>query len=418
MRVLLAGALAGVLAACGDGAKPGTAVTRDSAGVRIVENAGPAWKTGAGWRVADSALVDIGGGAGQSAYELDQVRGPVRLSDGRLALANATTNEIRLYDAQGKHLRTAGRPGGGPGEYQNIQGFWLGPGDSLLVGEPLTRRLSVLDGQGNFARSFFLGAQSGQLAPSKGRVEIAFPVGWFADGAVVGLSQSIAINQNRPGMYRDSVTLIRYAADGSVRDTLGRFPGVEMEQMTVTLGPQTLSVPTAVPLGKQTVSVTTNDRLALAQNNSWEVELRRADGTLRTLARSGQKPAKLTPSDIAAHRKEMLALMEAQPMFRGIPEALKRQIKTRAEQAKYPATLPFFGSLLADPEGNVWAQEAAAPTRKEQRFVVIDSTGRWLGTVTMPENFHPTFIATDAVYGIWKDADEVEHVRGYALLKP
>lgn len=416
MRVALAVGLAVVLAACQRDTAPGAAVTRDSAGIRIVDNSGPAWKAGAGWKVVDSPLVDIGG-RGQTPYELDQVRGPVRLSDGRLALANASTNEIRLYDAAGKHLRSTGRPGSGPGEYRNIQSFWLGPGDSLLVVEPITRRLSVLDAQGNYARSFSLGSQSGQIVPTNGRIELAMPVGWLADGAVAGASQSIAINKSRPGIYRDSITLIRYAPDGTVRDTLGRFPGVEMEQMTINIGAQTLSVPTAVPLGKQTISAIVKNQVAFVQNNAWEIEIRDADGTLRILARAREQPTKLTPSDIAAHRKEMLAAMEAQPIFRGIPEALKTQIKARAEQAKYPVTLPFFANLLADPDGNVWAQEGAAPTRKAQRFAVIDSTGRWLGIVTMPLDFHPTFIATDAVYGIWKDADEVEHVRGYRLRK-
>jgi 6-bladed beta-propeller protein len=418
MRVILTVGLVAVIAACGGKPGSGAAVTRDSAGIQIVENGGPVWKPGEGWKVVDSPLVDIGERGGETVYELDQVRGPVHLSDGRLALANATTNDVRFYDAKGKHLRSAGRPGSGPGEYQNIQSFWLGPGDSLLVVEPISRRLSLLDAQGNFVRSFSLGGQPGQIVPTNGRVEIAVPVGWFADGTIVGIAQSIAINQKRDGTYRDSISLIRYGSDGVVRDTLGRFPGAEMEQMTISIGPQTLSVPTAVPLGKQTVGTTVANRMALVQNNSWEIELRDADGRLRILARANEQPTKLTPSDIAAHRKEMLSVMEATPMFRGIPAALKSQITARAEQAKYPATLPFFSNLLADPEGNVWAQEAAAPTRKAQRFAVIDSTGRWLGTVTMPTDFTATSITADAVYGVWKDADEVEHVRGYRLLKP
>jgi 6-bladed beta-propeller protein len=418
MRATAALGLAAIVAACSRAAAPGTAATRDSAGVRIVENGGPAWKSGAAWSVVDSPLVDIGGRTGQPLYELDQVRGPVRLSDGRLALVNATTNEIRIYDSTGKHLRSAGRAGSGPGEYQNIQGFWIGPGDSLLVAEPITRRLSVLDAQGNYVRSFSLGSQTGQIVPANGRVELAIPVGWFADGAVAGVTQSITLNQSRTGIFRDSITLLRYAPDGAVRDTLGRFPGVEMEQMTIKLGAQTISVPTAVPLGKQTVNTIVGNRVASALNNTWEIEIRSADGALQTLARAKQKAAKLTPSDIAAHRKEVLAVMEAQPMFRGIPEALKSQIKARTEQAQYPATLPFFGTLLADPDGNLWAQEAAAPTRKAQRFAVLDSSGRWLGTVTLPADFLPTSVTRDALYGIWKDADEVEHVRGYRLRKP
>src|ERR1051326_2776165 len=74
------GALLAVLVeACGGSAgntKPGSATTRDSAGVRIVDNAGPAWGADTRWTVGDSLLVDIGGKTGNPAYEVDQVRGP------------------------------------------------------------------------------------------------------------------------------------------------------------------------------------------------------------------------------------------------------------------------------------------------------------------------------------------------------
>ena len=114
----------------------GTASTRDSAGVSIVENSGPVWKADAGWKVVDSPLVDIG--------DVDHVLGPVRLGDGRLAIGNAGTNEVRIYDAGGALLKTAGRPGSGPGEYQNLVGIWAGPADSLMVSDILVRRLTVL----------------------------------------------------------------------------------------------------------------------------------------------------------------------------------------------------------------------------------------------------------------------------------
>jgi hypothetical protein len=413
-------AVAIVAVACGEGGegKPGAAVTRDSAGVRIVENSGPAWAGGKGWTVVDSPLVDVGGRSDDPAYELDQVRGPIRLSDGRLAIANATSNEIRLYDAAGKHLRTAGRAGSGPGEYRMIAGILPGAADSLLVADIMLRRITVLDPEGNTAREYSLGGQPSQFVPVGGRVELAIPLGVFTDGSVVGVSQSVVINQSRSGIYRDSVSVIRYAPDGAVRDTVGRFPGVEMESMTISIGPQSLSVPIAVPLGKQTVLASRDHHLFVAQNNHWEIEIRGDDGALRTLARAPVTPAKLTPSDIAAHRKELLGTMEAQPMIRGLPAQLKSQMTSRVEQAKYPETLPYFGLLLADTEGNLWAQEAAAPTRKAGRYFVIDSTGRWLGTVTMPERFQPSFIGPDVLYGIWKDEADVEHVRGYRLSKP
>ena len=68
------------LAACG-GPGGGAPITRDSAGIAIVETSGASWSAGREWTL-DSVLLDIGG-------DVDSVSGPVRLGDGRLAIANA-----------------------------------------------------------------------------------------------------------------------------------------------------------------------------------------------------------------------------------------------------------------------------------------------------------------------------------------
>ena len=49
---------------------------------------------------------------------------------------------------------------------------------------------------------------------------------------------------------------------------------------------------------------------------------------------------------------------------------------------------------------------------------VFDRTGRWSGTVTMPARFNPMDIGSDYVLGLWRDEDDVEHVRLYRLMKP
>jgi hypothetical protein len=109
--------------------------------------------------------------------------------------------------------------------------------------------------------------------------------------------------------------------------------------------------------------------------------------------------------------------MEGQPMMRNVPEPLKKQLTARIDQAKYPATFAYFAGLLADGEGNLWAQQVVSGADKIQRFAVIDSTGRFLGRVSLPANFRASAIASDAIYGVWKDADDVEHVRAYPLRK-
>ena len=266
------------------GRRQGRAVsTRDSAGISIVENTGPAWPADRGWKVVDSPLVDIG--------DVDHVLGPVRLSDGRLAIANAGTNEVRIYDARGAHLKSSGRAGSGPGEYRNLVGIWAGPADSLMVSDILVRRLTVLDREGVFARSLSLGGTAGGFTSINGSVDFAVPLGWLADGSIIGLSQTFTMNATREGIFRDTITMIRYGPDGAVRDTVGHFPGPEMEQMTITMGAQSMAAPSPVPLGKQFVGAARGDRIYVGLNNAWEIEMRGVDGSLKRLIRSAERQA-------------------------------------------------------------------------------------------------------------------------------
>jgi hypothetical protein len=408
-------AIAGLGACAGGGAARGATSTRDSAGIRIVENRGQAWANGVGWKVVDSPLVDIGGKSGEAAYDLDQVTGPARLSDGRLALANGGTREVRLYDGAGRHLHTSGRKGSGPGEFQAFGGLWAGPGDSVLVSDLLARRMTVLDRDGNVGRSFALGGQAGLAMGAGGSVSLAMPAGWFGDGSVLGLAQVFQVNDPRSGPHRDSITVIRYGADGAVRDTLGRWPGVEMTKMEMSFAGRTMSLPMPVPLGRQSASLVLGDRVYLARNDAWEIEVRDGGGKLLRLIRADVKPVPVTPADVAAHRKQQLEVLAAQPMLRAAPEALLNQMKQRIQSATYPATLPFVQALLADPAGNLWVQEVTPPADDVARFAVVDSAGRLLGRVAMPKRLRPTSVGADAVFGVWRDADEVEHVRGYPI---
>src|SRR5688500_14863048 len=88
-RPLAVAVLAVAPAACGrDGGVEGGAAVRDSAGVRIVENAAPAWTEAQAWRVEAAPALDIGTAEGEGAYQFHLVAGVVRLSDGRIVVAD------------------------------------------------------------------------------------------------------------------------------------------------------------------------------------------------------------------------------------------------------------------------------------------------------------------------------------------
>jgi hypothetical protein len=400
-------------AGCGGGsASPGggAPVTRDSAGVQIVENAAPKWADGAGWTIADSATLDIGGG-GNPETELSQVVAAVRLADGRVAVAPAVGNAIRIFDPTGKLAQTIGRAGAGPGEFQSITGLWRGPGDSLLVSDMMLQRLTVLDPAAGFVRSFSLGGQSGFAPSQRGQVGMAFPQGRLADGTVIGMRMAFGINDQREGNVRDTIALIRYGADGAAKDTLAKFPGIEMTQMAMTFGNQTVNAPTPVPLGRNTIFGVAADRFFVATNERWEVEARNPDGSLQRLIRVASEPTPVTEAAIAAHRLEQIEQMEGAPQFRSIPEQFKKQFVDRINTAKYPPTMPWIAGLFPVSDGSLWVEEQIVPGNEQRRYAVFDPSGALLGRVTAPSRLRVVSVYQDVVVGVWRDPDDVEHVR-------
>ena len=408
-------------AACGGGAAAGSgsqASVRDSAGIQIVENSGPLWPSGSGWTVVDSPIVDIGGVAGDPAYDLTQINSVVRLSDGRIAVAVAGAFQIRFYDAEGTHLRTTGTRGSGPGEFQGIMGFYPVPGDSVMVMDLMVRRLTVLDDSGNVGRTFSLGGETGAPTPGEGgRMSMSIPAGVFSDGTILGVLMPFRMNDERKGAYRDSMTYIRYGPDGGARDTLGRQPGLEMEQVTMTFGQQRFSAPTPVPLGKNTIAAVEAAQVLVAMNDRWEVQVYDQAGALKRLIRVAQAPRPITPEQVAAHRAWTKEQMENQPMVRGLPDQFRKQMTDRIDQASYPSQFPFIEAILPGGDGTIWVQEQGDPGDERRRFAVLDQSGQLLGTVQMPDRFRPTHVRDDLLAGIWQDQDDVEHVRVYRVKK-
>ena len=408
-------------AACGGGAAADAgsrATVRDSAGIEIVENTGPLWAEGAGWTVVDTPVVDIGGVAGDAAYDLTQINGVIQLDDGRIAAAVAGAFQIRFYDAEGSHLRTSGARGSGPGEYQGIMGFYPLPGDSVMVMDMLVRRLTVLDDSGNVGRTFSLGGEAGFAMPGEGgKISMSLPAGVFSDGTILGVLMPFQMNDARTGAYRDSMTYIRYGPDGIARDTLGKQPGLEMEQVAMTFGQQSFKAPIPVPLGRNTIAAVDSARLIVAMNDRWEVQIYDQAGTLKRLIRVRQAARPITPEQVTAHRAWTREQLENQPMMQGVPEPMRKQMTDRIEKANYPAQFPFIEAILPGGDGFIWVQEQSDPGEERRRFAVLDPSGQLLGTVQMPDRFRPTHIRGDRLAGVWQDQDDVEHARVYRVKK-
>src|SRR5687768_6435519 len=82
---------------------------------------------------------------GNRSSEVGEALTLARMSDGRLLLNTMAGKPwIAVFDSTGKHIRTIGRRGGGPGEFMTIGRFRVTGKDTLRVFDIAAGRMTVL----------------------------------------------------------------------------------------------------------------------------------------------------------------------------------------------------------------------------------------------------------------------------------
>lgn len=144
-------------------------------------------------------------------YTLSVVEGVAVDGTGRVYVAQPMDRQVRVYDRDGRFVRTIGRGGGGLEEFQHLTFIGLA-GDSLWAIDPLARRISFFDTSGRFLSSVRL-----PPLPGDGMGRPLRPFGGFRDGSLIATT---GWGNDLP----DEMRICRAdAASQEVTDTVARF---------------------------------------------------------------------------------------------------------------------------------------------------------------------------------------------------
>jgi hypothetical protein len=129
------------------------ALSSSAQNVTVVQSKGPGpW--------GKARLVEelrIGQLEGSEEYTFGFVSDIAVARDGSIFVAEVNPVGLRLFDAKGKFVKRIGRAGNGPGEYRQIDALVSLPDGNIAVRDGNQQgRVSILDPQGNFLRSFQL----------------------------------------------------------------------------------------------------------------------------------------------------------------------------------------------------------------------------------------------------------------------
>ncbi len=395
--------IAGGSFAAGCGAReqdlgPGAA-RRDSAGVSIVRSSAPQWPADSGWRIADTPLVAIGGGNGTA---LGRVAGAVRTRSGAIAVADGDAQLIRVYDLAGRPLRTLGRRGSGPGEFQAID--WIAAAaDSILAFDLVARRLTLFGAPGRVRTASLEGAAG----------SITAPLDRFADGTllVAAGDPTFPFPGTEGSVRHDSVTLIRIAPEGDVLDTLARIAWAESFGVAIGEGDRRFLAPLPRPFGPRASALVAGEEVVVGEGIRPELVVRDGDGAVRRIIRRERAPLPVTPDAIAAFKEARRRASAG----RGLQAEVDAALVAALDSAPWPARLPAYERVLADAEGNLWVQDYGVRRDQPESWNVFTAEGRWLGPVSAPARFRIEQVGRDWVLGAWRGPGAEEEVRMYPL---
>lgn len=392
MKPLVFGLAAAAAAGCGEGGAPAS-TSRDSLGITIVESTAPSWAEGAGWRIQEEPVVGLTETGSGDMHLFSRVRDVLRTRSGHLAVADRGSQQIRIYDADGRFLRTLGGPGEGPGEFGSLWAV-VETHDGALLGVDFALGASgaEFDIDSGLISTFRVpGAALSRRHPVPSDIVWGVEAGYTMDDEDL-----------EPGLQRHPATIVRMSEDRTSVHAVAQVPGSELfflpdVEVIPIMGRMTYVVPT----GRGEVVV------GLADGLEYSILDGRA-GDVRLIARIQGISLAVTEEEVERERQVRLG-PDPRPYIRDLLDRLP-----------IPNEKPAYQSMLLDAEGNVWAGEFLGLARRyePQDWYVWDSSGAWLGVVETPARFELMRVGAGEVFGVRRDLNDVEHPQVLRLVKP
>lgn len=119
----------------------------------------------------------------------------------------------------------------------------------------------------------------------------------------------------------------------------------------------------------------------------------------------------------------------AEPLSEGVRKLREQEELARLQRAPEPmkaawmkylrfaTMLPQHERVMIGTDGSLWMEKPRHYADEGRRFVVYDTAGKAIAMVRCPERIRPYQVGPREVIGLWRDPDDVEHVRVYAMVR-
>jgi hypothetical protein len=329
------------------------------------------WKEKERWRIVEDMRIGKSKGTGPDVFHSIFALGVS--PSGRVAVVDGPTQELRLFERDGKHLRTLGQRGYGRAEFQRALGLSWDRSGRLWVVDPATSRYTVFDSTGAFAfdrrRQVF-----GVVYPWQGSFA---DDGYFYD--VVGQLEN---DGRRVFIYFRVDTL------GAIVDSL---PTLEFRPQS------SLNLPTALfdLVPRITFRFDPTGSIWFGSTAEYKLVKRNLAGDTLRIVEKAFTAVRLTEQELDSLGRELNASRE----YFNVP---------------VPDRKPAFNRIFMQPDGHLFIQPMTGPENLGRVFDVFDAEGRYLGQADSNVKFMtfpaPPIFTHDHVYGVVADSLGVQYV--------
>jgi hypothetical protein len=360
----------------------GTVDTLPNGAILVTNPATGLWDSATAWRLREDLRIGAAEGEDWELFTWILTVGVDRWD--RIYVLDQQALEIRVFDPDGRYVRTIGKRGGGPGEFRNAAGFDFDGQGRLWVVDFSSPRYSVFDTAGTFLTSY---PRSIQVSPFPWRGSFV-ESGALYDVTGTGSREdrkTFLVRVDTVTGLRDTVELPRYAPEQFVF-TARSGGGGSWYSMNIPFAP--LQHWQLDPRGFLWVGV--SDGLRMHQVTF------AGDTTL--IVQGVYDPVAVA----AAERDSAMATFER-----------FRDMEGSADASRVPEYKPAFQFFLVDDEGNLWFSRSLPAGRTGTVMDVFDGDGRYLGAVETDLHFERTFkpfVRRGALYGVVRDEMTVPYV--------
>lgn len=354
------------------------------------------WGSGQAWRAVEAARIGSADAA-EPAYVFGEVVDATTDPLGRVWVLDRQARELRVFDAAGRHLRTVGREGAGPGEFRNPIGLSWDAGARLWVVDTGNQRYEVFDTAGRHVHSYRRAIEGWGLPWGGGfdrKGELLYEPTYYTD----------------PASRESRHAYVRHRLRGQELAATDTFPLPDhvaaSYEVRFARGSSFMRVPYTPELlwhfdGEQGLWMGRSDQYRLYRRAL-------AGDTVRVVERA-HRPAAVS----AEERDSVVASLEE--WSRPGPN-MGGRVSGPLDYGRIPAVKPAFHGVVVDDRGYVWVAATPADAGRGGPWDVFDPEGRYLGPVAMELDVFPLpRIRGGTVVGVRRDELDVPQVVVYRL---